>query len=124
MLNKFLSILFIIVLAFNSFISTFILGNYIVNKSEIIELFCINKEETKFQCDGKCHLKSQIKKAEGEDDKKSPKWVDENPFTSIEINFKKIQFSPLFKSDLKYFELVFQLPLANPNILGPPPKLS
>jgi hypothetical protein len=35
---------------------------YHLNKSYIIENFCVNKEKTKLKCDGKCYLKKTLKK--------------------------------------------------------------
>ena len=40
--------------------------NYFVNQSEIIELFCENKEEPQLQCNGKCHLAKELIKTEQE----------------------------------------------------------
>lgn len=38
--------------------------NYLVNKAEIIEQFCENKEKPQLQCNGKCHLAKQIVQVE------------------------------------------------------------
>lgn len=35
-----------------------------VNISEITELFCVNKEKPQLQCNGKCHLVTQLIKVE------------------------------------------------------------
>lgn len=37
-----------------------VLGNYYTNIEEIIEKYCVNKEEPKLQCNGKCHLAKQL----------------------------------------------------------------
>lgn len=34
--------------------------NYVMNQTEIVDLFCINKEEPEIQCNGTCHLKKQM----------------------------------------------------------------
>ncbi len=33
---------------------------FMINQSDIIEKYCINKEKTELQCNGKCHLSKQI----------------------------------------------------------------
>lgn len=35
--------------------------HYLLNQEEITELFCINKAEPELQCNGKCHLKKQLR---------------------------------------------------------------
>ncbi|MEQ8909781.1 MAG: hypothetical protein RIC95_11345 [Vicingaceae bacterium] len=77
--------------SFSNFILVFFLGGafllsstyktlirleYQINKLEIIEKFCINKEETKFECDGKCHLKTKLEEAESPAEKNVPKEVN------------------------------------------------
>jgi len=37
--------------------------HYELNKANIIELFCINKDKPRLKCDGKCHLKTTLQKA-------------------------------------------------------------
>lgn len=52
--------------------------NYELNKAEITDLFCINKDKPRLQCDGKCHLKTQIDKLESNDSnsdqENTPSW--------------------------------------------------
>ncbi len=38
--------------------------NYEMNKTAITKKYCENKAKPKLQCDGKCHLKKQLKKEE------------------------------------------------------------
>lgn len=58
--NLALFFLFTYFLALLNPISPFI--NYTLNKQEIIEKFCENKDKPELQCEGKCHLKKQIEK--------------------------------------------------------------
>lgn len=71
---------------------TWIRISYEINKLEIIEKFCINKEETTFKCEGKCHLKTEIDKVDDEESK---------PFENSETE-QKIQ---LFNSPLENFKI-------------------
>lgn len=45
-------------------------AHYQLNKAEIIELFCINKSKPRLKCDGKCHLKTTLQKAENKSNSK------------------------------------------------------
>jgi hypothetical protein len=49
--------------------------NYYLNKEQIAEEKCINKDKPKLECDGKCYLKSQVIGMQKEDDS-SPVVVD------------------------------------------------
>lgn len=53
---------------FSSAHKSWILLSYNINKLEIIEKFCVNKEETTFKCDGQRHLKTELNKANKEDE--------------------------------------------------------
>ncbi len=57
-------LLFIGVISYGSAYKSWIRLSYELNKLEIIEKFCINKEETSFSCEGKCHLNVELKKVE------------------------------------------------------------
>jgi hypothetical protein len=45
--------------------------DYHLNKARIAELYCVNKARPQLQCNGKCHLVQQLRKAEG-GNKKGP----------------------------------------------------
>lgn len=51
-------------LLFSTAYKSFVRLSYEINKLEIIEKFCVNKEETSFSCEGKCHLKTQLEEVE------------------------------------------------------------
>lgn len=57
-------LLLIGVISYGSAYKSWIRLSYEINKLEIIEKFCINKEETTFRCDGKCHLSAELDKAD------------------------------------------------------------
>lgn len=59
-----IALLFVFTINFKSFITI----NYFFNQSEIAELFCINKEKPKLQCNGKCHLATELSKVDVEDE--------------------------------------------------------
>jgi hypothetical protein len=45
--------------------------DYQLNKARITELYCVNKARPQLQCNGKCHLARQLRKAEATE-KKAP----------------------------------------------------
>ena len=51
-----------------------ILVNYEINKKEITEKYCINKDKPQMHCCGKCMLKRKL--AEQEEQQKSPAYPD------------------------------------------------
>ena len=65
-MKKSIAILLLIAISFQSFSKVFIVVNFIVNQSTIAQKYCVNKAKPKLHCDGKCHLKKQLK----EEDKK------------------------------------------------------
>lgn len=80
------ALLFVFTLNFKS-ILTF---HYFVNQAEITELFCINKEKPKLECNGKCHLAKELAKVDVE--------KSENPFSepALQINFEVHSILPQY----------------------------
>ena len=71
MLKAFKNIMcFLLVSVFllQTFNSSIILTDYQINKDYIAKVLCVNKSKPKMHCNGKCHLKNELNKAE----KKSP----------------------------------------------------
>lgn len=52
-----------------SFQSVGIIINFKLNQDYIIKILCINKDNPETGCNGKCHLKNQLKKQASEPDK-------------------------------------------------------
>ena len=80
------ALLFVFTLNFKS-ILTF---HYFVNQAEITELFCVNKEKPKLECNGKCHLAKELVKVDVE--------KSENPFSqpALQINFEVHSILPQY----------------------------
>lgn len=103
-----ISFLCIYFLALLNPISPFI--NYSLNKTEIIDKYCENKDQPILACEGKCHLKKQIEKKSKEQDQNdevskteilSPVGRVANLYVK-EINFYKNQNTiPSFNERLK-----------------------
>lgn len=80
------ALLFVFTLNFKS-ILTF---HYFINQAEITELFCVNKEKPKLECNGKCHLAKELVKVDVE--------KSENPFSesALQINFEVHSILPQY----------------------------
>ncbi|MFM7023048.1 MAG: hypothetical protein ACKOXB_08720 [Flavobacteriales bacterium] len=83
MLQRFLSIFIIVAVLSQGLIKSFILVNYELNKTAITNKYCENKAKPKMHCDGKCHLKKQLKKEEKRE--KSP--LSDNSKEQYEVQF-------------------------------------
>lgn len=46
--------------------------NFLLNRSIIVELFCVNQNEPEIQCNGSCHLKDQLVHESNDDEKNAP----------------------------------------------------
>lgn len=64
-----------------------VLVNYAINKDYVAKVLCVNKNKPQMHCNGKCHLKKQLKT----EDKKEQSPV--NPLKDIK------DFQPLFGND-------------------------
>lgn len=101
--------------------------NYFVNQAEIIELFCINKEKPKLQCNGKCHLMQEMNKVE--ENKDDAPFSQSNLTYNLEINlsFSETAFDfsvPLNpKKDTKYLITTEVISEGFYSILSPPPRV-
>ena len=98
--------------------------SYKINKLELIEKFCINKQETIFKCDGKCHLTTELTKAENQQSAPySNKISEENSSTLFSIQFKKIKCKNLKKVDLSFDIYSDQKKDNYPNTYFRPPQV-
>ncbi len=82
---------------------------YEINKKYIAEVLCENKDKPKMKCNGKCHLKKQLKKANDEPVEQSspvpPSSKTEDLITlSYEKNLKCINPITINKSEVYYTE--------------------
>ena len=101
--NVFGAILLTMVMLYTTAHKSWIRLSYEINKLEIIEKFCINKEETTFQCEGKCHLKVQLEKAENPKSESTP-ISEENRITLFNCGFLPVEIQPLI-SNSKLFKI-------------------
>ncbi len=89
--------LLILLLCFAVFIHSgsklIVFGSYLLNKDYIKEVLCINKEKASMDCEGKCHLKKELEKDNGQD-KSNPKPFDvKTEFAGFKHNVADFSFS-------------------------------
>jgi len=118
----FIALLFIAVISYTTAHKSFVRLSYEINKLEIIEKFCINKEETTFKCDGKCHLKSQFEKTQNHDPSGDTKIVEENTLILFSIHFKTLLLNYTNKAETYPFLYSTIYSFLYTNTIFPPPK--
>lgn len=77
------------IISYGSAYKSWLRVSYEINKLEIIEKFCINKEETTFKCDGKCHLKTELEKVDSEKEQPLHQSTTEEKLTLFAFSFRK-----------------------------------
>ena len=55
-----LSILALLTFVYIQTFNSMVWMNYEINKSQIIEKFCVNKEKPEMHCEGTCHMKKMM----------------------------------------------------------------
>ncbi len=98
--------------------------NYFINQSEIIELFCVNKEKPALKCDGKCHLAKELVKVDDQEDfPLSQKNAEESSELIYEYAFEQIDFANNAFHYSKYWLILSEETLdMSYSILAPPPR--
>ena len=115
------ALLFIYSINFKSLLTI----NYFLNTAEITELFCINKEKPKLECNGKCHLAKQFVETE--------KQADDNPFTNQQpaynLDILSIILNQSFQLNdseqqekVSFGQITYSTIEQSYSILSPPPK--
>lgn len=114
------ALLFIFTINFKSIITL----NYFVNQTEIIDLFCVNKEKPQLQCQGKCHLTKELAKTDQQEDTPfSPNNTTTNLEITAEIISEDIELNNTSKAFDKSWEFISENILIRfSSVLSPPPK--
>jgi hypothetical protein len=86
-LKALFAIVLVMLLLVQSFYHTMLVVNYALNRAEITREFCLNKSNPSRQCNGKCHLAKELKKAD-QADKKLP--------TPLKEKFEMLQICVAF----------------------------
>ncbi len=65
--NQITCFVLVSVFLLQTFSKTIILADFEINKEYIAKVLCVNKSKPKMHCNGKCHLKKELNKAEKEE---------------------------------------------------------
>ncbi len=84
-LKQLISILIILILLFPSATRVWIMVDFSVHQDFIAKVFCINKDVPGSTCNGKCHLKKQLKKTEEDKHNKTASILKENSSPSFHL---------------------------------------
>ena len=98
---------------------------YQLNIDYIIETYCVNKEKPKLQCNGKCYLSKQLKKANNSTEGTTKSAVIEAFFPQYFEEPTPIQFTNhFFQLKKKNWRKSDQLNSLFLSVLVPPPKMA
>jgi len=126
--NIILAIFMSLVLLFSTNIKSFITINYLLNKAEITELFCINKEKPKLKCNGKCHLTKEIKKVDVEEEEKPLLPISNNKqhneILYTEVNQLNVNLADNSNHNKRHYSLINfgKIQHGYTSLITPPPK--
>lgn len=62
--NQIVCFILVSVFLLQTFSTTIVVADYQINKEYVANVLCVNKSKPKMHCNGKCHLKKELKKAE------------------------------------------------------------
>lgn len=65
--NHIVCFVLVSVFLLQSLSKTIVVADYQINKEYIAKVLCVNKSKPKMHCNGKCHLKKELNKAEKKD---------------------------------------------------------
>jgi hypothetical protein len=108
-----------------TFGTTIVLTDYQINKEYIAKVLCINKSKPKMHCNGKCHLKKELNKAEKKENSPANPLKEKSEiqlfsqhysslelFTSIQTTHNKYISDYSFPLSDKYLDSIFHPPQA------------
>ncbi len=108
--NKLLGFHLALLIFFNSLAMPLVYVDYQIRKDYIAKVLCINKDKPVLQCNGKCHLKKQLTKAQKQttsENEATPQKLGLSFFfvDFVSVNFGSKEFFsktvfPLFNQDL------------------------
>ena len=100
-LNNIGTIFLLAVILYGSANKSWIRLSYEINKLEIIEKFCVNKDVKEYTCEGKCHLMAELEEA----DKSTPnadQILNEKNILLFNFDFKKIELKAPTSKSISY----------------------
>lgn len=123
LLKLFFSVGLSSIILFNIFPQSLVLLSYEINKLEIIEKFCINKDKAQMQCEGKCHLSKQLDTIDQHSNDNGVSISLEETTLLFPIIFKKFGFTSKVTKTKTFFNSSLHWNSFPSEILTPPPQL-
>lgn len=123
--NQILCFILVSVFLLQSLSKTIVVADYEINKEYIAKVLCVNKSKPKMHCNGKCHLKKELKKAEKKEQSPANPLNEKNEiqlysqsvsivdvFSSVVLNHDKLISEYTFHLSDKHLDSVFHPPQA------------
>lgn len=118
MLKKVFCYFFISVFVFNVTAKLFPFLDYAINKEFIVKNLCENRNKPKMNCNGKCHLKKQLQKAEKNDAQGKTEVKDKAEdlfFSQINTSLFKLNgMAPIYTSSQENYSFLNSLSVFHP----------
>ena len=122
-LKKALAILLTVSIIAQGMINLALCAYYEINKREIAEKLCINKNNPKMHCNGQCYLGKQMKKAEENEKRQSQSLREKDEVISIYTQHTTVSYIPSF-SFVSYMGYYIDRAMTAPHIvLDQPPRV-
>jgi hypothetical protein len=122
-LKKALAILLTVSIIAQGMINLALCAYYEINKKEIAEKLCINKNNPKMHCNGQCYLGKQLKKAEDNEKRQNRSLREKDEVISIYTPATHISYIPSF-SFVGYMGYYIDRALTAPHIVpDQPPRV-
>lgn len=83
----------------------------------------MNKEETTFKCEGKCHLRTQLSKSENESNPQKSTTVEESKLLLFQLSFEELKCDTPVESSIAFLTYDENLQERSPNSIFHPPKV-
>lgn len=89
---------------------------YAIHQDYFAKVLCVNKDKPEMHCNGKCHLKKEIKKSTGENsNEQKPLPIDLREYPIGHVSALNVQF---FKTNTRLFTRTYPLNEYSPFIPG------
>lgn len=91
--NQIVCFILVTVFLLQTLSKTIVVADYQINKEYIATVLCVNKNKPKMHCNGKCHLKNELNKAEKQENSPANPVNEKKEiqlFSGLNINFELI----------------------------------
>jgi hypothetical protein len=93
---------------------------YQLNKKEITEKLCVNKNRPMMHCNGQCYLGKQLKKAEDNEKRQNRSLREQDEVISLYNQHTQLSYIPSFRF-VSYMGYYIDRPLSAPHIVPDQP---